>query len=55
MLMVDEGKESAAPVRISVRNQLRGKVSSVTPGAVNAEVSLAGAGQRHHRDGHHYQ
>jgi molybdate transport system regulatory protein len=28
-------------VRISARNQLRGKVSSVTLGAVNAEVSLA--------------
>ncbi len=38
MLMVDEGKESAAPVRISARNQLRGKVSSVTLGAVNAEA-----------------
>jgi molybdate transport system regulatory protein len=35
MLMADE------PVRISARNQLRGKVSSVTLGAVNAEVSLA--------------
>jgi molybdate transport system regulatory protein len=28
-------------VRISARNQLRGKVASVTPGAVNAEVVLA--------------
>jgi molybdate transport system regulatory protein len=35
MLMADE------PVRISARNQLKGKVASVTRGAVNAEVSLA--------------
>ena len=41
MLMVDEGTDSAVRMRISARNQLRGKVSSVTPGAVNAEVSLA--------------
>jgi len=41
MLMVDDAEGSAGPMRISARNQLRGKVSSVTPGAVNAEVSLA--------------
>jgi molybdate transport system regulatory protein len=41
MLMVDDAGGSSRPVRISARNQLRGKVSSVTPGAVNAEVSLA--------------
>lgn len=41
MLMVDDAEESSRPMRISARNQLRGKVSSVTPGAVNAEVSLA--------------
>jgi molybdate transport system regulatory protein len=41
MLMVDEVKGPRASVRISARNQLRGKVSSVTLGAVNAEVSLA--------------
>ena len=41
MLMVDDAEESSKPMRISARNQLRGKVSSVTPGAVNAEVSLA--------------
>ncbi|CAN7540097.1 MULTISPECIES: TOBE domain-containing protein [unclassified Caballeronia] len=41
MLMVDDAGGSSGPVRISARNQLRGKVSSVTPGAVNAEVSLA--------------
>lgn len=35
ILMADE------PVRISARNQLKGKVSKVTRGAVNAEVSLA--------------
>jgi molybdate transport system regulatory protein len=35
MLMADE------PVRISARNQLRGTVSNVTRGAVNAEVSIA--------------
>ena len=29
------------PVRISARNQLKGRVSKVTRGAVNAEVSLA--------------
>jgi molybdate transport system regulatory protein len=41
MLMVDDAEGSSRPMRISARNQLRGKVSSVTPGAVNAEVSLA--------------
>ena len=41
MLMVDDAEESSKPMRISARNQLRGKVSSVTPGAANAEVSLA--------------
>jgi molybdate transport system regulatory protein len=41
MLMVDDAEGSSGPMRISARNQLRGKVSSVTPGAVNAEVSLA--------------
>jgi molybdate transport system regulatory protein len=41
MLMVDDTEGSSKPMRISARNQLRGKVSSVTPGAVNAEVSLA--------------
>jgi molybdate transport system regulatory protein len=41
MLMVDDAEGSTGPMRISARNQLRGKVSSVTPGAVNAEVSLA--------------
>ncbi|CAN7630551.1 TOBE domain-containing protein [Caballeronia sp. LjRoot29] len=41
MLMVDDAEGSSEPMRISARNQLRGKVSSVTPGAVNAEVSLA--------------
>ncbi|AME26228.1 MULTISPECIES: TOBE domain-containing protein [Burkholderiaceae] len=35
ILMADE------PVRISARNQLKGRVSKVTRGAVNAEVSLA--------------
>lgn len=35
LLMADE------PVRLSARNQLRGTVSRVTRGAVNAEVSLA--------------
>jgi len=41
MLMVDDAEGSSGPMRVSARNQLRGKVSSVTPGAVNAEVSLA--------------
>jgi molybdate transport system regulatory protein len=41
MLMVDDPEASSGPMRISARNQLRGKVSSVTLGAVNAEVSLA--------------
>jgi len=41
MLMVDDAEGSTGTMRISARNQLRGKVSSVTPGAVNAEVSLA--------------
>jgi len=35
ILMADE------PVRISARNQLKGRVSKMTRGAVNAEVSLA--------------
>ena len=29
------------PLRFSARNQLRGTVSAVTPGAVNAEVAIA--------------
>jgi molybdate transport system regulatory protein len=41
MLMVDDAAGSSGPMRISARNQLCGRVSSVTPGAVNAEVSLA--------------
>jgi molybdate transport system regulatory protein len=41
MLMVDDAEGSSGPMRISARNQLRGKVSSVTLGAVNAEISLA--------------
>ncbi|HEY3598193.1 MAG TPA: TOBE domain-containing protein [Paraburkholderia sp.] len=38
MLLTDDG---GAPVKLSARNQLRGTVSSVKRGAVNAEVSLA--------------
>jgi molybdate transport system regulatory protein len=38
MLLADDG---GAPVKLSARNQLRGTVSSVKRGAVNAEVSLA--------------
>jgi len=41
MLMVDDAEGTSTRMRISARNQLRGKVSSVAPGAVNAEVSLA--------------
>jgi molybdate transport system regulatory protein len=39
MLVVDDSG-SDEPLRISARNQLRGTIASVTPGAVNAEVSL---------------
>ncbi|SEB20050.1 TOBE domain-containing protein [Paraburkholderia sartisoli] len=39
MLIVDEGGDD--PVPISARNQLRGTVTAVKRGAVNAEVSLA--------------
>jgi molybdate transport system regulatory protein len=38
ILLVDDG---GAPVQLSARNQLRGTVSMVTRGAVNAEVSVA--------------
>jgi molybdate transport system regulatory protein len=37
ILLADDG----GPVRLSARNQLRGTVSAVTRGAVNAEVSVA--------------
>jgi molybdate transport system regulatory protein len=40
MLAVDDDRRGE-PLRISARNQLRGTIKSVTPGAVNAEVSLA--------------
>ncbi|CAB3757305.1 TOBE domain-containing protein [Paraburkholderia solisilvae] len=38
ILLVDDG---GAPMQLSARNQLRGTVSAVTRGAVNAEVSVA--------------
>ncbi|CAB3761237.1 TOBE domain-containing protein [Paraburkholderia humisilvae] len=38
ILLVDDGR---GPVQLSARNQLRGTVSAVTRGAVNAEVSVA--------------
>jgi molybdate transport system regulatory protein len=38
ILLVDDG---GAPLQLSARNQLRGTVSAVTRGAVNAEVSVA--------------
>ena len=31
---------SVAPLRLSARNQLHGRISQIVPGAVNAEVSL---------------
>jgi molybdate transport system regulatory protein len=40
MLAVDDDNGRGEPLRISARNQLRGTIKSVTPGAVNAEVSL---------------
>jgi molybdate transport system regulatory protein len=39
MLVVDEAG-SAGPLKLSARNQLKGKVASVERGAVNSEVSL---------------
>jgi molybdate transport system regulatory protein len=42
ILLVDDA--GGAPLRISARNQLRGTVSKITRGAVNAEVSLALSG-----------
>ncbi|NRO96179.1 LysR family transcriptional regulator [Paraburkholderia sp. NMBU_R16] len=32
--------DSVAPLRLSARNQLHGRISQIVPGAVNAEVSL---------------
>lgn len=34
------GSDDAAPLRISARNQLHGRISAIVPGAVNSEVSL---------------
>ncbi|TKC92179.1 LysR family transcriptional regulator [Trinickia terrae] len=42
LLLVDDA--GGAPLKISARNQLRGAVSKLTRGAVNAEVSLVLAG-----------
>jgi molybdate transport system regulatory protein len=39
MLVVEAGAPGT-PLRLSARNQLRGKVTSVVRGAVNAEVAL---------------
>ena len=35
-----DGADSPAALRLSARNQLRGRISQIVPGAVNAEVSL---------------
>ena len=40
MLMADDA-DAGRPLRLSARNQLRGVITHVTRGAVNAEVSLA--------------
>jgi molybdate transport system regulatory protein len=35
-----DNPDSVAPLRLSARNQLHGRISQIVPGAVNAEVSL---------------